>query len=102
MHIDAHIGPARVDIGPHIELGAKAVGNRILDFQRRKIQAGQRAVLGGDLDLEGLFGREPDFPCDVGRRVVEVLLASVLVVLQLDEHALGESAVQVELQGIAP
>ncbi len=102
MHIDAHIGPARIDVGAHVELGAKTVGNRILDFQRRKIQAGQRTVLRGDLDLERLLWREPDFPRDIGCRVVEVLLTAVLVVLQFDQHTLREAAVQVELQGIAP
>jgi hypothetical protein len=59
-------------------------------------------VLCGDLDLEGLFGREPDLPGHAGCGVVQVLLAAVAVVLQLDQHALRQPAVQVELQRIAP
>ncbi len=34
-------------------LARKAVGHGIFDAQGGKVQAGQRAVLGGDLDLEG-------------------------------------------------
>ena len=59
-------------------------------------------MLRRDFNLEGLLGREPDFPSHAGRRVVQVLLAAVLVVLQLDQHALRQPAVQVELQGFAP
>ncbi len=45
-------------LGAHaVALGAEAIGNRILDLEGRKIQAGQRAVLGRHLDLEGFFGR---------------------------------------------
>ena len=102
VHVHAHVGPTRIDIRAHIELGAKTVGNCVLDLQGGKVQAGQRAVLRGDLDFEGLFRREPDFPGDIGSGVVQVLLAAVLVVLQFDQHALGQAAVQVQLQGVTP
>ena len=103
VHINPYIGPTGFNTGPDIiELGPEAVSHRILDFERCKIQAGQRAVLRGDVDFEGLLGREPDLPGDVGCGVVQVLLAAVLVVRQLNEHALGQAAVQVELLRIAP
>ena len=100
--VHPHVGPVGIDIGAHVVLGAKAVGNRVLDLERRKIQARQRAVLRCDLDLEALPGGEPDFPGHVARRVVEVLLAAILAVLQFDQHALGQAAVQVELHRVAP
>jgi hypothetical protein len=54
--IDAHVGPLGVHVGAHAGLWlSEAVGHRVLDLQRGKVQAGQRAVLGRDLDLEGLL-----------------------------------------------
>jgi hypothetical protein len=54
VHMDAHVGPARVHIGALAALVAKAVGHRVLDLERGEVQAFQRAVLGGHFDLEGL------------------------------------------------
>ena len=102
MRVNPHIGPARVDIGAHVKFVPEAVGHCVLDLERRKVQAGQRAVLGGDFNLEGLLGREPDFPGHRCGRVVKILLTAVLVVRQLDQHPLRQTAVQIELQGIAP
>ena len=103
MGINPHIRPARVHIGPHaLKTLPKTVSNRVLDRQRSKVQALQRAVLGGDFDLERLARREPGFPGNAKSRVVQIALAPVGVMRQLDQHALGQSAVQVQQQGIAP
>ena len=59
-------------------------------------------MLGGDFDLEGLLGGKPDLPGHVGCCVVQVLLGAVLVVRQLNQHALSQATVQIKLQGITP
>ena len=99
----ARVGPAGLDAGPHAaRLGAEAVGDRVLDAQRGEVEALERAVLRGGLDLEGLLRREPDLPGHAARDGVEVVLAAVGRVRQFDQHALREAAVQVELQRVAP
>ena len=100
--VDARIGPLGVDIGAHAKLVTETISHRIFDFQRRKVQALQRAVLRGDFDLEGFFGREPQLPRHLARRTVQVLFLTVHRVRELDQHALRQTAVQIELQHIAP
>ena len=100
--VDAHVGPGGVDAGALAALVAKAVGHRVFDLECGKVQAGQRAVLRRDVDLEGLLGGEPDFPGDVAGRVVEVVFVAVVGDRQLHQHALGQAAVQVDAQCIAP
>ena len=96
VHIHAHVGPAGIDTGTHVIVFVpKTIGYRVLDFECGKVQAGQRAVLGGDLDLEGLLGRKPDLPRHIGCGVVQVLLAAVLVVGQFNQHPLRQAAVQI-------
>ena len=103
VDIHAHVGPAGVDAGAHVvELVAKAVGNRVLDLQRGKVQALQRAVLGGDLDLEGLLRRKPHLPGHAAGNVVQVFLRAVGRMRQLHQHALRQPAVQVQQQRVAP
>ncbi|KDA51810.1 hypothetical protein L963_1698 [Leuconostoc mesenteroides subsp. cremoris T26] len=99
----ARIGPLGLDAGPHAAgLGAEAVGDRILDAQGREVEALQRAVLRGGLDLEGLLRREPDLPGHAARDGIEVVLAAVGRVREFDQNALREPAVQVELERLAP
>ena len=81
VRVDAHVGPARVHVGAHIEFVPEAVRYRVLDLERGKVQAVQRTVLRRDLDLEALLGREPDFPGHVAGGAVQVLFVAVLGVL---------------------
>jgi hypothetical protein len=83
-------------------LVAKAVADRVLDLERREVQALERTVLGRDLDLDGLLRREPDFPGDLAGRGVQVVFAAVAPVPELHQHPLRQAAVQVELEGVAP
>ena len=59
-------------------------------------------MLRGDFNLEGFFGREPQLPRHLTRRAVQVFFLAVHRVRELDQHALRQTAVQVELQHIAP
>lgn len=74
----------------------------MIDLQGGEVEAGQRTVLGGDLDLEALAGGEPDFPGDVAGGVVQVFFVAVRRVRELYQHALRQAAVQVEPHGVAP
>ena len=100
--INAHVGPGGVHIGTLTAFVAKAVGYRVFDFEGRKVQAGQWAVLRRDVDFESLLGREPDFPGHFAGGVVQVVFVAVIGDRQLDQHALGQAAVQVDAHRIAP
>ena len=100
--VDTRIGPLRVDVGAHAKLVAESVSHGVFDFERRKVQAFERAVLRGDFNLESFFRREPQLPRHLTRSAIQVLLLTVLCVRQLHQHALSQAAVQVELQHIAP
>ena len=99
---DTGIRPAGFDVGAHAGLVAETVDQRVLDLQCGEVQALERAVLGRDLDLEALLGREPDFPGHIGSGVVQVLLAAVGRGRQVHQHALRQAAVQVQQQRVAP
>ena len=100
--VNAHVGPGGVHVGALTALVAKAVRHRVFDFEGRKVQAGQWAVLGRDVDFESLLGREPDFPGHFAGGVVEVVFVAVIGDRQLHQHALGQAAVQVDAHRIAP
>jgi hypothetical protein len=100
--IDARIGPLGFHAGALTAFGTKAVGHRVLDLEGGKVQALERAVLRGDLDLESLFRREPDFPGHLAGGLVEIGLAAVGRVRELHQHALRQAAMQVQAHGIAP
>ena len=102
VSVDAHIGPGGFHAGALAALGSEAVGHSILDFERGKVQALERTVLRGDLDLEGLLGREPDFPGHIAGGFVQIGFAAVGGVRELHQHALRQSAVQVQAHGFAP
>ncbi|MCY1544154.1 hypothetical protein D9M68_800140 [compost metagenome] len=102
MGVDAHVGPGGVHAGALAAFVAEAVADGVLDLQCREVEAGQRAVLRRDLNLDGLLRREPDFPGDLAGRVVQVLLAAVAAVPQLHQYPLRESAVQIQAHGVAP
>ncbi|MEY3887865.1 MAG: hypothetical protein RL650_1957 [Pseudomonadota bacterium] len=102
MHIDAHIGPLGVDVRALATFGAEAIGHGIFDFERCKIEAGERTVLRCDFNLESLLGGKPNFPSDGAGSVVQIFFAAVKSLRQLNEHTLRQSAVQVQSQRIAP
>ncbi len=102
MGVDAHVGPGGVHAGALAAFGAEAVADGVLDLERGEIERGQRAVLGGDLDLDGLRRGEPDFPGHLARGVVQVVLVAVLAVPELHQHTLGQAAVQVQAHGVTP
>ena len=93
MRVNAGIRPLRVHIGSDASFETEAVGNRIFDFERCKIERLQRAVLRGDLDFEAFFGREPNLPRHVAGGFIQVLLVAVLAHMQLHQHALTQAAV---------
>ena len=99
---DACIGPLRVDIGAHACFVAKAISNRIFDFERCKVQTFQRAVLRGDVYFETLLRREPQLPRHIGGDVIQILFLTIGRVRQLDQHPLCQTAVQIQQQSIAP
>ncbi len=86
---DAHIGPAGIDIRAHaVDFVAKAVADRIFDFESRKVQRGQRTVLRRHLHFDALLGREPNFPGHRSGGAVQVLFAAVVRQGQLHHHPL--------------
>ncbi len=96
MRVNAGIWPLGVDIGADAGFEAEAVGNRIFDFERCKIERLQRAVLRGDLDFEAFFGGEPNLPGHIAGGFVQILLVAVLAHMQLHQHALAQAAVEVQ------
>ena len=59
-------------------------------------------MLGRDLHLDRLLGREPDLPRYLGGCSVQILFAAVLAVGELHQHALGQTAMQVQQHGVTP
>ena len=100
--IDAHIRPLRVHIGPLASLGAKAIGHSVFDFQCRKVQTGQWAVLRSDFDFESLLGGEPNLPRHITGGFVKVFFVAVQGLRQLHQHPLGQATMQIEQQGFTP
>lgn len=98
----AHVGAGGVDAGAGAAFIAQAVADGIFDAQGGKVQALERAVLGSDFNFEGLLRREPNFPRHVVRGGVHVLFITVGLVCHTHQHALRQTAVQVEFHGIAP
>src|SRR5690606_25856613 len=52
VRVDAHVGGALVDRGPPALLVAEAVAHRVLDGQRRELEALQRRARRGDVDAD--------------------------------------------------
>jgi hypothetical protein len=59
-------------------------------------------VLRCNFYFESLLGGEPNFPRHSKGGVVQIFFAPVKRLRELNKHALCESAVQVQAQGIAP
>ena len=102
MHVNAHVGPLRVDVGAFTAFGAESIGHCIFDFERRKVEAGEWAVLRRNFNLESLLCGEPNFPSHGTGGVVQIFFAAVKGLRQLNQHTLCEAAVQVQAHGIAP
>ena len=100
---DAHIGPAGIDIRPYaMGFIAKAVADRVFDFEGRKVQRGQRAVLRRHFYFDALLGCKPNFPGYGGGGTVQILFAAVVGLRELHHHALCQAAMQIEQQHRAP
>ena len=102
MDIEAHIGPLGIDVRTHPSFLTEAVRHRILDFERGKVEAGQGAVLGGDVDLECVFGGEPHLPSHRAGGLIQVALVAVRGLRELHQNPLRQTAAQIELHGLPP
>ena len=102
VHINAHMGPTHVHIRPDACALPKTICNRVLDFERRKIQTLQRAVLRCDFNLEGLTLSEPKLPRQGLAHLVNIRLVLVMLLAQLDQYPLGQTGMQIELHHLSP
>ena len=90
MH--AHIGIGAVDARALAERVAKPVAHRVLDAQRRELEALQRALLRRDVDAQRALDAEVARPVDGLRRGVEILLVAVVELADAPEDARGDAA----------
>jgi len=100
--VQAHLGLHGIDAGALAKALAHAVADRVFDAQGGKVQALERALVGRELDLEGLRGREPQLPQHLVGGLVERVFVRARLQRQPHQHALGQPAVQVEPQHIVP
>ena len=85
-----HIGIRALDARPLAEGIAKAVDHRVLDAQRRELEALQRALLRRDVDAQRALDTEVARPVDGAHRCVEVVLVAIVEFADAPQDARGE------------
>src|SRR6266571_414976 len=96
--VDAHLGRARVHVGPAPAVGAKAVAHRVLDAQGGEFEALQRRAARVDVDANALSLAEPVGPAQRERRFVDVLFAAAGSAGKPHQHAGCEPRLEVGAQ----
>lgn len=73
----------------------KAIADRILDLERHKIQALQRASVRAHLHFDALLRGKPILPADGVRRAVHIVFIAIGSFRNPQEDAAGDAALQI-------
>src|SRR3546814_9986946 len=84
MQMQADVGLLGIDVRPLQACRAKAIDDRVLEFQSREMRVGDTRRATGDFDRETAAGREHVRPLDGLRRLVDRLCIAELE--RSDEH----------------
>ena len=102
VHINTHLRPLHINVWSRPSPFSEPIGHCVLHAKGCKVQTLQGTVLRGDVHFEGEFFAEPHLPWNGGSSLVDVVLALVPRLFELDQHALAKPCVQVELHHLAP
>ena len=94
---DANLRCAGIDRGPLAAGIAKAIANCILDTQQCKINTVERRAHCGDIDPQRAFNREPLWPVNCVRCLIEARFIAIGAGRYTQQHPGGQPARQVDL-----
>src|SRR3546814_10055539 len=100
MQMQADVGLLGIDVRPLQACRAKAIDDRVLEFQSREMRVGDTRRATGDFDRETAAGREHVRPLDGLRRLVDRLCIAELEGLQRQQHAARSEEHTSELQSL--
>src|SRR5256885_9056446 len=93
--LDAHLGGARVHVGPPPAVRAKPVAHSVLDSQSREFEALQRRAYRVDVDANALRLAEPFGPLHRESRCVHIFLSAVRRAGKPHQDTRGEPRLEV-------
>src|SRR5437867_11695183 len=90
--INSYIQPVGVYARTSAAVGIEFVADGVLDPECDEIQAFERTVLGADLDLDRVAGREPIAPGKAVGGLVNIVFGPIWAVKDSQQHAAGDPA----------